>query len=154
MIRTTRASLPTKIAVCLASLACASLLQAAVASAAAGTSGAVIYQNETIAEYQHQLASGQIKSVTMNKKLRSLRVTLKDGRYVLARYGKHEKDKYVAALAAKHIPLTILTPTQAAAQEVKKPVHHKLRYITGGVVLVVVIVVVGVILIRRRREQD
>jgi hypothetical protein len=151
MIRTTRASLTTTIAVCLVSLACASLLPAAVAS---GAAIAVSYQKESIGEYQKQLAADQIRSVTINKKLRSLRITLNDGRYVLAKYGKKEEPKYAAALQAKHVPVTILTSTEAASQVVKKPVQHKLRYIAGGILIVVIVVVGAVLYIRRKREDE
>jgi len=148
MIRTTRASFNTKMAVCAACLACAWLLATALAADAAAT---IVYQNESFNEYQQQLAGGQIRAVTINRDLRSLRVTLKDGRYVLAKYAPHEEPTLAAALQAKHVPVTVLTPTEAK-KEVKKP-HHKLRYIAGGILIVVIIVVGTVLLVDRRRKR-
>jgi len=150
MIQPTRASLTTKIAVCVASLACAGLLPTAVAAAAEST---VTYQKESFKEYEQQLAGAQIQSVTINKRVRSLRITLKDGRYVLAKYAPHEEPKIAAALQAKGVPVTLLQPAEVAKESSAKPVHHKLRYIAGGI-LVVVIVVVGVVLyVDRKRKR-
>ncbi|MGA2455046.1 MAG: hypothetical protein ABSG93_16160 [Solirubrobacteraceae bacterium] len=148
MIATTRASLTATIAVCMA-LTCASLLAAPVAAGAA-----VIYQNETYPEYQQQLAGGQIQAVTINKYLRSLRITLKDGRYVLAKYAKHEEPAVAAALEAKHVPVTVLAQSVARKEVPKKAVHHKLRYIAGGIVIVVIVIVGAVLFINRRRTAD
>lgn len=135
------------------SLACASLLAGAVAARAA----TIIYTPESVTEYEHQLAGGKIKAVTINKRVRSLRVTLTDGRYVLARYKPKEEKKAVAALQAKHVPVTLLTTAQAGKEvkaQPKKPVKHKLRYIAAGVVVVVIIIVGAVLLIRRRRYRE
>jgi hypothetical protein len=151
MIATTRAFLTAKIAVCVALLACASLLPAAVAAGAAIT---VAYQNETFKQYEQQLAGAQIQSVTINKRLRSLRITLKDGRYVLAKYKAHEEPTVAAALEAKHVPVTALAPSEALKEVAKKPVHHKLRYIAGGILIVVIVIVGAVLYINRRRNAD
>lgn len=150
MIRTSKASLTLKIALFVACLACLSLVPATVA---AGAEGTVTYHKESLSEYQKQLAGGHIKSVTINKKLRSVRVTLKDGRFVLAKYARHEEPKVVAALNAKHVPVIILKPTEAAKEAKTKKPAHKLRYLVGGILVVVVIVVGAVLLIDRRRKR-
>ena len=153
MITTTTASLPVRIAVLVASLAFASLLLAAPATRAA----TIAYAPESFSEYEQQLNAGKIKAVTINKRVRSLRVTLTDGRYVLARYKPKEEKKVAAALQAKHVPVALLTPTEASKEvkgKAKKPAKHKLRYIAGGVLVVVIIIVVAVLLIRRRRYSD
>jgi ATP-dependent Zn protease len=137
--------------VCAVSLACAWLLTAALA---AGAVGAINYQKESYAEYQQQLDGGQIQAVTINKRLRSLRVTLKDGRYVLAKYNKHEEPAVAAALTAKHIPVTVLTPTEAVKEEKAQPKHHKLRYIAGGILIVVIVIVGAVLFISRKRKRE
>jgi hypothetical protein len=149
MIAKTRASLAIRITVCLASLMFASLLPAAIA---AGAEAPIAYQTESYAEYQQQLAGGQIAAVTINKRLASLRTTLKDGRYVLAKYGRHEEPKAVAALQAAHVPVTVLSDTEALKEVAAKPVHHKLRYIAAGV-LIVVILIAGTVLYMRRSRQ-
>jgi hypothetical protein len=151
MIATTRASSPFRIAVCAVSLACAALVLLAAAAAAAGVA---TYQPESFNTYEQQLAGGQIQAVTVNKKLRSLRITLKDGSYVLAKYAPKDEPKTVAALEAKHVPVTILTPTEAAKQVTKKTVHHKLRYIAGGILIVVIVVVGAVLYINRKRQSE
>lgn len=134
-----------------ASLACASLLASACAAGAA----TIAYAPESFTEYEQQLNSGKIKAVTINKRVRSLRVTLTDGSHVLARYKPKEEKKVAAVLQAKHVPVALLTPTEAGKEvKAKKPVKHKLRYIAAGVLVVVIIIVVAVLLIRRRRYSD
>jgi hypothetical protein len=150
MIATTRASITAKISVCLALLACASLLAAAAAAGAA----APTYEKESFSTYEQQLAGGQIQAVTINKKLRSVRVTLKDGRYVLAKYKPKEEPKVAAALQAKGVSVTVLLPTEANKEVGKKAVHHKLRYIAGGIVILVIVIVGAVLFIDRKRKSD
>jgi uncharacterized protein HemX len=154
MSPTTRAPFTNRIAVCAASLACVWLLMAALAAGAAGAAGTIDYQKESFAEYKQQLASGQIQAVTINKRLRSLRVTLKDGRYVLARYNPHEETAVAAALAAKSVPVTVLTPTEALKEAKAKPVKHKLRYIAGAIIIIVILIVGGVLYVNRKRRVE
>jgi hypothetical protein len=151
MITSTRASLTARIAVLVASLACAALFAGALAARAA----TIAYAPESFTEYEQQLKGGKIKAVTINKRVRSLRVTLTDGSYVLARYKPKEEKKVAAALQARHVPVTLLTPTEAGKEvKAKKPAKHKLRYIAAGVLVVVIIIVAAVLLIRRRRYSD
>jgi hypothetical protein len=147
MTRLTRTPLIAKIAVCVALLALAFVIPA-------GAAGVVIYKKESLKEYEQQLASGQIKAVTINKKLRSLRVTLKDGSYVVAQYPRKGSKKAEAALRAKNVPLTVLKPAEANKEVVKKPVKHKLRYIAGGALVVVIALVVAVVMVDRKRKRD
>ena len=128
---------------------CALALAAPLAQAA---EPAIAYTKESIGSYEKQLAAGEIKEVTINKRLRSLRTTLKNGEHVLAKYAKKQESKYAAALEAKGVPVKTLTPTQAKAQAKSKPVHHKLRYIAAGV-LVVILIIVGVVLFVNRRRK-
>jgi hypothetical protein len=156
MIRTTRAFTAAKTALVVACLAYALLALAtgALAAESPPAQTPIDYQKESLQEYEQQLAGGQIAAVTINKLLRSLRVTLKDGRHVLARYDKHQEPTVAAALKAKGVPVTVLVPA-AAQQEAKhrpKPAHHKLRYIAGGIVIVVILVVGAVLLVDRRRK--
>jgi hypothetical protein len=151
MIVTTRVPSPARIVVYAVLLACSALM---LAAGAAGAASIPNYQPESLKTYEQQLASGQIQAVTVNKKLRSLRITLKDGSYVIAKYGPKEEPKNVAALEAKHVPVTILTPTEAAKQVTKKPAHHKLRYIAGGILIVVIVVVGAVLYINRKRQSE
>jgi cell division septal protein FtsQ len=150
MIRSTRPSPAVKIALSLACLALACLLQAAPSFAAEGT---VHFQKESFQEYEKQLAGAQILEATFNKRVRSIHLTLKDGRHVLVHYGKGEEPKLAAQIQAKGIPVTIEKPAQAASEAKKIPVKHKLRYIVGGIVVVIVVVVGAVLLIDRKRKR-
>ena len=108
--------------------------------------------HETVAQYEQNLASGQVANVTVNKFLARLHVTLKDGTHVLIRYHKGEEPKVVSLAQARHVPVTILKSSAAKAEAKKVPVHHKLRYIAGGILIAVIVVVGAVILIDRRRK--
>jgi hypothetical protein len=148
MIPPTRPSAAIKTLLSLACMSLGLLLAAAPSLAAEGT---VHYQKESLQEYEKQLAGGQIQAASFNKKVRSIHLTLKDGRHVLVKYGAGQEPTYKAQLQAKGIPVTILAPAQAA-KKAKKPVKHKLRYIAGGILVAVVIVVGAVLLIDRKRK--
>jgi hypothetical protein len=149
MNRPTSLFLPRSIALVLACLTIACLLPAVSSMAA---EGAVHFQKESLQEYQKQLAGGQIQAATFNRKVRSLHLTLKDGRHMLVKYGAHEQPKLAAQLRAKAVPVTIEKPAQAN-KEAKKGTKHKLRYIAGGILVFVVIVVGAVLLVDRRRKR-
>ena len=125
---------------------------AAFAQPGAAAEAPVAYKEESLAQYNGQLAAGQISEVTINKRLRSLHATLKNGEHVKARYGAKEEAKYEAALRAKGVPVTVLSPTAANAEAKKVPVHHKLRYIAGGILLAVILIVGAVLFVNRRRK--
>ncbi len=152
MNRTIRASLPAKIAVLLAALACIAVLAPAFAAAEATTT-TVHYVKETEQDYQKQLAAGEIAEATFNKHIRSLHLVLKNGDHVLFIYPPKHEPVLDEQLTKAGIHVTILTPTAAKAEAGTKPVHHKLRYIAGGILVVVVIVVVAVLLVDRKRKQ-
>jgi hypothetical protein len=112
--------------------------------------GAVSYTRESFQAFEEQLKSSQIREATINKRLRSLRLTLRDGRHVLAQYAPHEEPRVLAELRARSVPVSVLGGTKA--KPAKKAVHHKLRYIAGGIVIAVVVVVGAVMLYNRRRR--
>jgi ATP-dependent Zn protease len=151
MIAKTRAFLTATIAVFAVSLAGFTLLDAAVA---AGATPPVIYQHESFKEYEQQLDGGQVGSVEINKRVGSVRVTLKSGQKFVAKYKRKEEKNVAAALQAKGVPVSVLKPSEASKEVVKKPVHHKLRYIAGGILIVVVLIVGAVLLINRKRKRD
>jgi hypothetical protein len=117
---------------------------------AAQASAEVTYKHESEAEWKSQLSSGQIATVVINKRAQSLRTTLKDGRYVLAPYPKHESPRVESEMRAANVPFSVLSKTAAATLAKKVPVHHKIRYIVGGVLIAIVVVVGGVLVFRRR----
>ena len=149
MIASKRASLTPRILLLLACLLCAGALASPVAAGAA--EGSITYTHESFQQYQKQLAAGEITAATINKKVRSVHLTLKDGRHVLAKYAAHEEPKVASALQAKGVPVSVLSKA-AADKEAKKSVHHKLRYIAGGILIAVIVVVGGVLLWDRRRK--
>jgi hypothetical protein len=126
------------------------MLATPIATAAEGA--APQYTKESQQAYEGQLKAGEIASATFNKRLRSLRLTLKNGEHVLYRYPKKGSKPLQEALKAKHISVTVLKPSEAAseAKSSKKP-GHKLRYIVGGVLIVVLVLVGGVLAFNRSR---
>jgi len=128
------------------------LLALSLPLSAGSAFAAVSYRNVSIAEYEHQLSTGGIAEVVINKRLRSLHTTLKNGEHVVAKYGKKEEPKYYGQLQARRIHVSVLTPAQADKEGKEKTVHHKLRYIAGAVIVVVVLIVGGVLFYNRRRK--
>jgi hypothetical protein len=133
-------------------LTLAALAVALLALAASSALGAVGYQIEHFSVFEAQLKAGQIHEATINKRLRTVRVVLNDGRHVLAQYAPHEEPKVKAELMARHVPVSVLSPSQAKKEHLKRGVHHKIRYIVGGVVIAIVVIVGGVILYNRRKR--
>jgi hypothetical protein len=123
-------------------------------AASAGAAEAVHYTKESLSEFERQLSAGQIKAAVFNKKLRSIRLTMKNGDHMLVRYPKHGAKAAEAKLAARHVPVSVLSAAVANKELREKPKHHKLRYIVGGALLVVIVVVGGVLLVNRRRRRD
>jgi 4-amino-4-deoxy-L-arabinose transferase-like glycosyltransferase len=107
----------------------------------------VHYQHESYQTFQAQLAHGEIKTATFNKKPHSVHVLLSDGRHVLAIYPSHDEPQIAAALAAKGVVVKVEKHTTKAA-----PVHHTLRYIAGGILVIVILAILAVLLIGRRRN--
>lgn len=141
--------------VVLAPLLCAVLVAPAPAVAAAeGAESAapISYEKEGLAQFQAQLAAHEIRAVTINRELRSLRTTLTDGRHVLAHYKRGEGPPLRTKLKAAHVPVRLLSHEQAVAELKGRPVHHKLRYIAAAVLVAVILIIVGAFLYRRRRH--
>jgi hypothetical protein len=122
-------------------------LLAAGAAARAGAQEVVHYQHESFPAFEGQLNAGQIETATFNKKAHRLHMRLKDGRHVLVSYPSHEEPQLAARLEARGVIVHVQKTKKAT-----KPVHHKLRYIAGGILIVVIIVVAVVLLIDRRRK--
>lgn len=74
------------------------------------------FVRERFSEYESQLAAGRVREVTINKRLRTVRVTLSDGRHMLAHYAAHQEPRVVAQLRAKGVPVTILSRAQAIGE--------------------------------------
>jgi hypothetical protein len=149
MIATMRARV---LSIALGAVLCLTLGLSSAAQAASDAS--IHYESESLQAYEQQLHSSQIASVVINKRLRSLRITLKNGQHVKARYAAHQEPAVVKAIEAKNIPVTVLSPTEAQAEAKSVPKHHKLRYIAGAAVIVVIAIVGGVLYIRRKRGEE
>jgi hypothetical protein len=137
-----------------AALTALCLALALPASGASAAEPSVHYTKESPQAYEQQLAAGQIQAAVINRRIGTVRLTLKDGRHYLVHYLSHDEPKVAAALAAKGVPVVVLKPADAKAEAAKVPVHHKLRYIAGGILIVVVIVVGAVLLVDRKRKQS
>jgi uncharacterized iron-regulated membrane protein len=147
MIRLTRGLRTALTGLCLA-------VAVLAAAASAGAVEGVHYTKESFSEFERQLSAGQIKTAVFNKKVRSIRLTMKNGDHMLVRYPKHGANAAQAKLAAKHVRVSVLSAAAANKELREKPKHHKLRYIVGGALLAVVLVVGGVLLVNRRRRRD
>jgi ATP-dependent Zn protease len=132
-----------------------SLALSGLATVALAAEGTIVYTHESEAEFAKQLAAKQVKAVEINKRLRTMRVTLADGRHVLASYPKKQEPQTAARLQAHSVSVTVLSKG-AAEKEVgkKKSTHHKIRYIVGGVVVLVIVIVVAVLVVNSRRRRD
>ena len=150
MIRQLRAAQTASAA--LAALAMLLLPALLVGAPRARAEGTVDYTKEDLSQYEDQLNGDQVRSVAVNKGTRSLRVTLKNGQHVFAKYGKKEGPNYYAAIRARHVPITFLSPGAAKAEQGSQHPGHQIRYIAGGVLIAVIAIVGGILYFNRRRE--
>ena len=138
--------------------ACAGLCLASTLLAAApvaiGAAGGVSYPRESEAAFRAQLAARRIRSAVINKRIRSVRLTLADGSHARAKYPPHQEPRVAAELKAKGVHVSVLSKTQAEKEAKNLPKHHKLRYIAGGILVAVIAVVAAVLLVNRRRQRD
>lgn len=122
--------------------------------AAAAEESVIVYTHESEADFAKQLAGKEVKSVIINKRLRTMRVTLADGRHVLASYPKKQEPQTEARLRARGVTVTVLSKHDAEKEAGPKKAHHKIRYIVGGAVILVILIAGAVLLVNRRRRRD
>src|SRR2546429_1716094 len=79
------------------------------ASARGATTGTISYEQESEQAFRQQLAARQIRSAIINKRLRSVRLTLKDGRHVKARYPKRTEPKVASELRHAGAKVSVLS---------------------------------------------
>ena len=106
-------------------LAALCLALALLSSTAVAGAADVHYTKESLPEFEAQLNGGQIQAATFNKRVRSLRLTLKNGDHKLVIYKAHESPALEAKLKAKHVAVAVLAKAQAEKEAKEKPVHHK-----------------------------
>jgi hypothetical protein len=125
-------------------------LAVALATSAAGATGAVHFQVESVQAFEHQLSRGEVHAATFHQRAGAghLHVSMNDGRHFTVAYASSEEPKLAARARAGGIPvaLAVATPKKATAA------HHTLRYIAGGILIVVILVVAAVLLLDRRRK--
>lgn len=109
--------------------------------------------HESQAAYEKQLAAGEIATARINKRVRHLDITLKNGQQFTYVYPAHSEPAVAAKVTAKHVRLEVLSPAAASAEAKKAPVHHKLRYIAAGILGAIVIIVLIVLFVDRRRKS-
>jgi hypothetical protein len=110
------------------------------------------FVHESLPEFETQLKGGQIREAAINRRLKTVRLTLTDGRHMLITYSRGEEPRVRSELEAKHVPVSVLNTAQAKKAP-KKAVKHKLRYIAGGIVVAIVVIVGGVMLYNRRKQR-
>jgi hypothetical protein len=128
------------------SATCAALVLLLVATGPAVAASGIHFQRESYQEFLRQLGHGEVHAVVLHAKAHVAHISLADGRHMTAVYPAGEQAQIAKEALARGVSATVSVTTHKAA-----PVHHKLRYIAGGVLIVVILVVLVVLLIGRRR---
>jgi hypothetical protein len=109
----------------------------------------VHFQKESLQAYEGELRHGEVHAVTFHPgtTMGHLHISLNNGGHMTVAYAASQQGKLVAQAQAVNARVKIAT------LKTKKTVavHHKLRYIAGGILIVVILIVLVVLLIGRRR---
>jgi hypothetical protein len=125
--------------------ACALSASALLATPALATS----FQRESYAELLAQLHRREIVAVVLHPSGPTAHASARGGQHYTVTYTQAEIAPLHAAALAGGSSFAIAT-----AKPKSKAVHHKLRYIAGGVLIVVIVVVLVVLLVGRRRALE
>jgi hypothetical protein len=125
------------------------LVALAVPAGSLAAAAVPTYTKESKQAYEEQLTKGQIVTAVFNKPVRSVRLTLRDGRHVLYIYPKKTSKELEAALAAKGVSVSQLQGT--GKKKHKGSSKHTRRYVAIGIVVVLLLLGGGLMLARRRR---
>jgi hypothetical protein len=109
----------------------------------------VHFQKESVQAYEGELHHGEVHAVTFHpgNTTGHLHISLNNGGHMTVTYTASQQANLVAQAKAANARVKIATlRTKKTAA-----VHHKLRYIAGGILIVVILVVLVVLLIGRRR---
>jgi hypothetical protein len=150
MILSKRAPLISRTALSVATLACVWLIMSATGLAAA----AIHFQSESLTALEAQLGHHEVRALSFHSgpagaATGHIHASLKDGQHMTVLYPTSEQAQLIALARTDSTRVTI---AKAKAKAAKPAVHHKLRYIAGGILVVVIVVVVAVLLIDRRRK--
>jgi hypothetical protein len=106
------------------------------------------FQPESYAELLAQLHRREIVALVLHPTGPRAHASVRNGQHFTVLYTPAEVTPLRAAARAGGASFTIATAKP------KAPVHHKLRYIAGGVLIVVILVVLVVLLLGRRRALE
>jgi hypothetical protein len=131
-------------------LATVCLALAAIALAMPAGAATVHFQSETLKAYEGQLHHHEVHALTFHSgsEIGHLHISLSDGSHMTVAYPAAQQGKLVtqAREAGARVKVATVKPAAKATA-----VHHKLRYIAGGILVVVILVVLVVLLVGRRR---
>ena len=109
----------------------------------------VHFQKESLQAYEGELHHGEVHALTFHPGTGTghLHISLNNGGHMTVVYPASQQARLVTeAQAAKaRVKIATLQTKKTAA------VHHKLRYIAGGILILVILVVLVVLLVGRRR---
>ena len=125
--------------------ACAIFAAAFLAAPALATH----FQSESYAELLAQLHRREIVAIVLHPTGPKAHASARSGQHYTVTYTQAEVAPLHAAALAGGSSFAVAT-----AKPVSKTVHHKLRYIAGGVLIVVIVVVLVVLLLGRRRAFE
>jgi hypothetical protein len=129
---------------------CAILATGLLACGVAGPALAatiIHFQRESLPALKRQLNADRIHAATFHPKSHVIHASLNDGQRMTVSYPASEQSAIEAQLRSRGVPVEVALPSAHKA----KAVHHKLRYIAGGVLIVVILVVLAVLLLGRNR---
>jgi hypothetical protein len=106
-------------------------------------------QTESYAALLHQIESGQVVVAHVNERTNDIRVTLKDGSEEFVSYPRSQHKHLIDALLRHGV-----RPIYTTHAKAKKPVHHVLRYVAGGIVIVLLLIGAGVWVYTRSQRQS
>jgi hypothetical protein len=123
------------------------LCVAVTASALAAT--AIHFQRESLPALEKQLHGHEVHALVFHPTPAPghIHASLNSGAHMSIVYAASEQAHLVAVAQAEGARVTVAKSTAT-----KKTVHHKLRYIAGGILVAVIVVVAVVLLVDRRRK--
>jgi hypothetical protein len=107
------------------------------------------FQRESYQQLLAQLRNREVHAVVLHPTGYKAHVSLDDGGHMTVTYAPAQEPRLAELVRASGSSFAVATSTHKVA-----PVHHKLRYIAGGLLIVVILVVLVVLLIGRRRELE
>ncbi|MFZ1154759.1 MAG: hypothetical protein WAN93_07640 [Solirubrobacteraceae bacterium] len=125
------------------------LALAATALAVPAGAATIHFEKESLQAYEGQLHHGQVHALTFHTGAGTghLHISLNNGGHMTVVYPASQQTRLVAQAQAANARVKI------AQLQTKKTaaVHHKLRYIAGGILIIVILIVLVVLLVGRRR---